>query len=430
MPTKDLQGPTKLATGRVVSEFMTTGGTNPPSYDSSTTTSQYPSLDRKSRTWTNTPGFRSLRSQGLAIPPQPFQFSSATSDGTLLCDTGWQLGSSTPADGFGYARTVRTVPIEQFRESMLPRPLQECSFSDAVLKLRGKMQDDRTWNSSLFVVEMHKSYDLIVNAAQRVVQALRLVRKRDIAGLQQMFPESLKLTKDKYRRARSRGSDSNSSLWLEYQYGWMPLLYDAHDAAQTLAEIPNTYLSVNSMRKLKASVQGSSVRKFTGVWGDGSIFVNYSGQLLTTDQVRAEVEFYVSDPTAYTLASMGLVNPGSLAWELLPFSFVADWFLPIGSYIETLDAGIGCTVTKFTQSRKSTTLFSMEEATSPLFRSVDGSVTLTSLDVERQVLPDLPAVVPTTLSIRPKLGASRLTSAAALMRELTRSKINRNTLRV
>jgi hypothetical protein len=30
-----------------------------------------------------------------------------------------------------------------------------------------------------------------------------------------------------------------------------------------------------------------------------------------------------------------------VAWELVPYSFVVDWFLPIGSWINSLDATIG-----------------------------------------------------------------------------------------
>lgn len=41
----------------------------------------------------------------------------------------------------------------------------------------------------------------------------------------------------------------------------------------------------------------------------------------------------VSEHPGY-MAQLGLLNPEIVAWELLPFSFVADWFIPIGSYLE------------------------------------------------------------------------------------------------
>jgi hypothetical protein len=37
-------------------------------------------------------------------------------------------------------------------------------------------------------------------------------------------------------------------------------------------------------------------------------------------------------------AQTGFTNPINLAWEVLPYSFVVDWFLPIGPYLETLSA--------------------------------------------------------------------------------------------
>jgi hypothetical protein len=37
------------------------------------------------------------------------------------------------------------------------------------------------------------------------------------------------------------------------------------------------------------------------------------------------------------LNSFGFLTPELVAWELLPFSFVADWFIPIGTYLEALD---------------------------------------------------------------------------------------------
>jgi hypothetical protein len=53
-----------------------------------------------------------------------------------------------------------------------------------------------------------------------------------------------------------------------------------------------------------------------------------------------------------TVKEMGLLNPLSLAWELLPYSFVADWFVPIGGYLNTLDATIGLSFWKGYRSHK------------------------------------------------------------------------------
>ena len=35
--------------------------------------------------------------------------------------------------------------------------------------------------------------------------------------------------------------------------------------------------------------------------------------------------------------SLGLMDPLSVVWELIPYSFVVDWFIPIGTYLENLN---------------------------------------------------------------------------------------------
>jgi hypothetical protein len=41
------------------------------------------------------------------------------------------------------------------------------------------------------------------------------------------------------------------------------------------------------------------------------------------------------------MSQLGMANPLSLAWELLPYSFVVDWFLPIGQFLSSLDYALG-----------------------------------------------------------------------------------------
>ena len=51
--------------------------------------------------------------------------------------------------------------------------------------------------------------------------------------------------------------------------------------------------------------------------------------------------YYMDNPLLVSLSSLGLTNPVDLVWEELKFSFVVDWFLPIGNWLQTWDAGLG-----------------------------------------------------------------------------------------
>jgi hypothetical protein len=46
-----------------------------------------------------------------------------------------------------------------------------------------------------------------------------------------------------------------------------------------------------------------------------------------------------------------LSNPAALAWELVPYSFVVDWMIPVGDYLSSLDAVNGLTFRRGTLSR-------------------------------------------------------------------------------
>jgi len=49
-------------------------------------------------------------------------------------------------------------------------------------------------------------------------------------------------------------------------------------------------------------------------------------------------------PNALLLSQLGLVNPASLAWELVPFSFVVDWFANVGDFLASFTDTVGCTL--------------------------------------------------------------------------------------
>lgn len=60
-----------------------------------------------------------------------------------------------------------------------------------------------------------------------------------------------------------------------------------------------------------------------------------------THVVKVGIKAYVSDATLAQIGSHGLTNPAALAWELFPLSFVIDWFIPIGSFLDGLSTSLG-----------------------------------------------------------------------------------------
>lgn len=124
---------------------------------------------------------------------------------------------------------------------------------------------------------------------------------------------------------------------LVYHYGVLPLLSDVYGASENFRK-----------RFLEGQTEVISVR--TGASDSvNTSFVDSSPPLLTVGSgtiqrhVKAGVKFRVSNPVLRDLQQIGLVNPLSIAWELTPWSFVADWFVGVGKFIELQTATAGCT---------------------------------------------------------------------------------------
>jgi len=132
----------------------------------------------------------------------------------------------------------------------------------------------------------------------------------------------------------SHGRDLSQN-WLEYQFAWLPLMGDVFGA---WSEFQKSVASRAHTLRVSRSVSDSGTRSFTnpsGQAGYTSITVPY--EIGVTCSLLGQV----SQPGLNRLAALGLINPLSIAWELMPFSFTIDWLIPVGSVLEALTSTIG-----------------------------------------------------------------------------------------
>lgn len=131
--------------------------------------------------------------------------------------------------------------------------------------------------------------------------------------------------------------------WLALQYGWKPLLSDVYGAAEAL----------NGRRPGDWRVTVKAVKKRTDV---GTFSITTTGASTTTlvveRSVMCRLDALPANANKIALSSLGVTNPLSVAWELVPFSFLVDWAFPLGSYLESLDALLG-----YTDAYSSSSLF-------------------------------------------------------------------------
>lgn len=110
--------------------------------------------------------------------------------------------------------------------------------------------------------------------------------------------------------------------WLELQYGWGPLYNDVYEGMSAL--------HASNMRKKTFNIS-STAQKIARAEISNNPGV-YTGILKY--QETCNIKYRWTNQVPVDSNSLGLHDPATVAWELLPFSFVADWFLPIGPYLE------------------------------------------------------------------------------------------------
>jgi hypothetical protein len=176
------------------------------------------------------------------------------------------------------------------------------------------------FNAGVALAEARETGELIGSTAKRIATAVS------------------QLQNGQYKRAaKSLGVHPRVAprSWLELQYGWKPLLQDVHGAAQHLAE------QTNQPHLWRVTTRGThKVKSKT----NRVIDLTYRAakeekETLESCFVRLDFQPWRTFLTA--AANSGLLNPAEVLWEKLPFSFVFDWFLPVGDWLGTLDATIG-----------------------------------------------------------------------------------------
>jgi hypothetical protein len=117
------------------------------------------------------------------------------------------------------------------------------------------------------------------------------------------------------------------SIKLAITFGIRPLVNDVANAANRLQRGYQGYPSINVVRSHKES-------DISGTHSDpgGYNSWTYDAKLIT----KGKVTFVVTNPVFKTLEEVGFINPVSVVWELVPFSFILDWFVPVGEFLQNI----------------------------------------------------------------------------------------------
>lgn len=185
----------------------------------------------------------------------------------------------------------------------------------AYAKLRSKLYE--TVGAGVDFAEYKQSAASIASTATALFKAARAVRRGrfgDAADALRMkyFPKGVSVHK------------SFANNWLEYHFGWEPLVKDIYDACDVINN-PVKSFALERGRAKDVIYQHTSQDLGSVVRDD------YSRGVQSCTQ-GARIHF-ANPGLAHTLHQWGLDDPVGIAWELVPFSFVVDWFVNVGEFL-------------------------------------------------------------------------------------------------
>lgn len=165
--------------------------------------------------------------------------------------------------------------------------------------------------------------------------------KKTIRMLTNPFENLYRIIKDtrnstrysKWRKKRVRtGGVSNlsaflSSEWLRYRYGIMPLVYSANGALASTLAISSPRLTSRAGSDVSSGGE-VLIEDFTNTWNSS---FGYRRKIYGSSHTSVRTGIlYEHALDARTRLGLNVWDLPSTGWELIPFSFVADWFVNLG----------------------------------------------------------------------------------------------------
>lgn len=191
-------------------------------------------------------------------------------------------------------------------------PLSDGQIAALYNNLADKIADS-PFDTGVFAGELGESVDLIADAFRSLATGVRAVRKGDMAGAARAFgvPNRLK-----------KAPKALGDAWMANRYGWQPIVNDIYNLSKHIE-------GFDRVRKR---------RIVSRVWSEGKATSGITGGRFHptgAGRMSRQIVAYLEESEKSLGMMLGLANPASVAWELLPWSFVVDWSFPVGNYLRT-----------------------------------------------------------------------------------------------
>ena len=251
-----------------------------------------------------------------------------------------------------------------------------------------------TWDSLTFVGEFEQTVDLFTTQLERLHRF-----------------ESWLIRKVKRRARNNRHVRSKrdllvlfSNMWLEFAFGWQPLVRDLNDGLKALRKVGNREL-FEGKSHLSFDLDDSDVVSTSNSYSTLVVSCTLTGERTYRGHAYAQ-------PTS-DRAHFG-VDPLVSGWELTPWSFVIDYFVGVGSWLQAWSPFSGAQLLGAMASIKDRYTLEQELDIS-YFNTQSGSFGGVSTKIEVEHYTRFPASAGSLPSWNPRLTPKRIVNLVALV---------------
>lgn len=236
-------------------------------------------------------------------------------------------------------------------------------------------------------------------------EAVRMI-KHPAMTLRKGIDDYLKTVKKQLRKNRNPKVRRNipSNTWLEYQFGWAPLMNDIRDGNTALEHLKRVH---PLMTKKVVGFGVDETVTFTNRSFSSGLVWSWQDKDVSTCKVfysgAVKIEASGSLTMEARLLGIGLSDFVPTVWELIPYSFLIDYFTNIGDVLSSWafpTASVAWnqrTIVRI-RSREAVGVNSTTEGFYKRLAFIPGSKKATWRLFERAPLPDVP-VLPLTFKV-------------------------------
>jgi hypothetical protein len=258
-------------------------------------------------------GFRQRKPYNL---PEPWAYSIKRIKGV----------SATGGDFTATLEDCWMIKVEGW-ETYLP-PLSKDAYNVAFKRFVSRLKSAQAELGAV-AAERQKSLDMIGKRSLQLYNFTRAIYRFRFADA----AKALGVLQPKRLAEKRKAGKTAADLFLEFQFGWRPLIGDVTNAVKVLTEGLPAF-RIKARARLN-KVYSQNLRVSVGPGFDPR-FHSFQDKNCAYDVGWAlNARIRGTNPNTVLANELGLLNPAFAAWEVIPFSFVVDYFVNVGEWLNS-----------------------------------------------------------------------------------------------